>query len=89
MKLKERFNECIEQIDFDKIYRVMHFIDWQWQGKWVPSIAMMKDTCEHLYKSAKANYKQHWKWYSATWWFEVSIEKDYVSVKFVLEGFDF
>ena len=87
MKLKELFAKCMSDVDFNKIQRVMELLDWRWYGeKDCPSIAQMKEMCERLFISAKSDYKLN-KVYSrrSSGWFEVVVDKWYVSIRFILD----
>ena len=92
MKLKQRFAECIEEIDFNKIERCMKLL-WRtwwamyaWTQEHYPNHSEMIECCERLFDSAKKNYKECWKEsYSSSGWFKVIVDKWYVAVEFVLE----
>ena len=91
MKLKERFKECIENLDFDRIEECMKLLwrtwwaSYAWTVEHYPNRDEMIECCERLFKSAEENYKKSWEEsYSSTWWFQVYVDEWYVSVEFVL-----
>lgn len=58
MTHKQRFKECMENIDWKKISRTMWNEDWKRAGAkdGIPSIKEMKECCKLLYKRAKETY---------------------------------
>ena len=41
-KLSESIDECINEIDWNKIHKVMILLDWVWAGEGVPSVDRLK-----------------------------------------------
>lgn len=59
-------NDILEEFDFQKVQLVMHYLNWQWSDKQVPSISDLKETAERLLRNAAdlrlGEYEsEHWE----------------------------
>lgn len=77
----------MQDVDFDKITKVMKLLNWKWLGNPdVPTQEEMIKMCERLFKNAKNDYKLTGdSSESSSGWFEVRVDKWYVAVNFILD----
>ena len=41
------FSECLDNFDWERVHRVMTFLDWEWMFNGVPSIEELKKEAKH------------------------------------------
>lgn len=85
------YNEAVEDFDFEKVFKVMTFLDWKWAEKKV-TIDMMKQTVHDLFIDCLSYMAEKHKntCTCGTGGFEVSTgvnqeDGPFVLIKFVLE----
>lgn len=44
----KQIKEIMTEFDFEKVHKVMEFLDWKWTDNGVPSIYMLKMTAKQL-----------------------------------------
>ena len=87
--LTERFNRCMEEIDFRKIENVMQFLDWKWRDIGVPTQENMRNTCRYLFDRCLEQLGGRCFAYCATGGFVVEVDQHAtVSVRFELQSWD-
>lgn len=55
-KLQSDFEWILDNFDFERVHKVMAFLDWKWftvDGYKVPSIEQMKESCRELFEEMK------------------------------------
>jgi hypothetical protein len=54
-------NDIMNSFDFDKVLKVMHAMDWTWQGQ-VVTLDRLKSTSHYLLDRVILDYKRRNKW---------------------------
>lgn len=49
-KTLENFKKAMQEFDFEKVHKVMEFLNWKWYDVGVPSVVKMKGVCEDLFR---------------------------------------
>lgn len=52
-----KIKEILDNFDFIKVQRVMHFLQWKWNNEGVPTIASLNHKAEDLLKAVKQKAK--------------------------------
>jgi hypothetical protein len=81
--MEEGIQEVLEYFDFQRVHKVMEFLNWTWGYEEVPSIYKLIKEAERLLTDVS---KRKEDWYLiATGGFEATKCGDSLSLKFVLE----
>lgn len=57
-KLYGSIDEIMERFDFEKVRRVMEFLNWTWAGVGIPSTEELKSTARRVLYDAVAEYER-------------------------------
>lgn len=95
--------EVINEFDFDKVYNVMNYLNWQWHRRTphIPNIDELKDEALRHLTSAYNGFwcsedkkEKHFIYISssggfeASYWYDFESKEDNFTLKFILESFD-
>lgn len=54
---QKMIDEVIKNFDFERCHRAMRLLDWQWFGRGIPTISMLKESSIERLKSAMKGVK--------------------------------
>lgn len=58
-KIRDNFSEALERFDFEKVYRVMDYLNWRWGGdNHAPSLVQMIEMVKELFECAIKDFKE-------------------------------
>lgn len=81
--LESKFEWVLDGFDFEKVHRIMTFLDWKWftlDGVKVPSINQMKEFCRELFEEVASGEKDN----MASGGFSVRKYGDNIVLEFIL-----
>lgn len=58
--MKKLIKEVLSNFDFEKVHKVMTFLDWTWRYDRVPDVLELRHTAERLLKEACAKCLRHY-----------------------------
>lgn len=89
MKIITLICNIIEEFDFEKVHNVMKFLNWEWHDTGVPDVKELKAQATELlndaYEGSLKNANKTWNISTGGFLATVSIEANYVSLKFIIE----
>jgi len=87
MTPQEQIDDILDNFDFDKVHKVMVFLNWKYGGS-VPTVSELKENARGLLKEA---VKLDLHWYSSGGFHvkhEVFEKNSYISLEFVIAEWD-
>ena len=90
----EEIKDIITKFDFEKVYKTMKALDWQWKWNWlqdnkyvsgIPSISYLKDHAEELLRKALKEKSTH---YSGGFRASYDLTINAVKLEFILASYE-
>lgn len=75
-QVREAINSILDNFDFEKVHRVMSYLNWTWRNDGVPSVDYLKNEVRKLIVEALTSEDIEYSYHIATGGFDIRIEVD-------------